>query len=99
VADAPAGVRKVPGIGTLTDRNPGVPARRIAVNVDPRESVPSRMLADDFQSAVRHLKDVGVTSDRVEAREQEDRQHVWLFLMAAMVLTLAVEGLVASRTA
>jgi hypothetical protein len=99
VADAPAGVRKQPGIATVSDGRPGAPPRRIAVNVDPRESDPARMSVDDFQSAVTRLKDAGTSEARIEAREQEDRQHLWQFLIAAMVVMLVGEGVIASRTA
>ena len=69
------------------------------MNVDPRESDPARLTADDFQSAVTRLKDAAPSEARIEAREQEDRQHMWQFLILAMVLMLVVEGMVASRTA
>jgi Aerotolerance regulator N-terminal/von Willebrand factor type A domain len=99
VADAPAGVPRQPGIATVPGGRPGVPPRRIAVNVDPRESDPARLSTDDFQSAVTRLKDAAPSEARIEAREQEDRQHMWQFLILAMVLMLVVEGMVASRTA
>ncbi len=99
VADAPAGVARRPGFATINDGKPGVPPRRIAINVDPRESDAARMMAEDFQSAVTRLKDTDATQARIEAREQEDRQHIWQFLILAMVVMLAVEGVVASRTA
>jgi len=99
VADAPAGVPRQPGIATVPGGRPGVPPRRIAVNVDPRESDPARLSADDFQSAVTRLKEAAPSEARIEAREQEDRQHMWQFLILAMVLMLVVEGMVASRTA
>ena len=57
------------------------------------------MSVDDFQSAVTRLKDAGGSDTRVEARQQEDQQHLWQYAIAAMVLLLAVEGIVASRTA
>jgi len=99
VADLPAGARNSPGLATISDGKPGAPARRIAVNVDPRESNPSRMSADEFQSAVTHLEDPDVPRAVVEARQQEDSQHLWQFLIAAMVLVLIGEGVLASRTA
>jgi hypothetical protein len=99
VADAPGGVARQPGIATVPGGRPGVPPRRIAVNVDPRESDAARLSADDFQSAVTRLKDVAPSEARIAAREQEDRQHMWQFLILAMVVMLAVEGVVASRTA
>ncbi len=48
---------------------------------------------------VTRLKDVGVTEARVEATEQEDRQHLWEYVLALVIAALAIEGLVASRTA
>ncbi len=99
VADVPAGTRTSPGIATVSDGKPGVPARRVAVNVDPRESDPSRLSVEDFQSAVTHMQEADVPPAVVAAREQEDSQHLWQFLVAAMVLTLIAEGVVASRTA
>ncbi len=71
----------------------------MAVNVDPREADPARMSLDDFQSAVTRLKDTRGSETRVEARQQEDRQHLWQYILALMVVFLGVEGIVASRTA
>ncbi len=100
VGDAPAGVKKAPGIATLREGGlAGGATRRIAVNVDARESDPSRMSVDEFRSAVTHLKDAGGSEARVEARQQEDRQHLWQYAMALMVLLLAAEGVLAARTA
>ncbi|HKB09932.1 MAG TPA: BatA domain-containing protein [Vicinamibacterales bacterium] len=99
IADAPAGVKKVPGVATVSTGGPGVAPRQIAVNVDPRESDPSRISADEFQSAVTRLKDLGNAEARVEARQQEDRQHLWQYAMALMVILLAAEGALAARTA
>ena len=99
VADAPAGVRKAPGIASVGSDKPGVPPRRIAVNVDARESDPARMSVDDFQSAVTRLQDPDVAQASIRAHEQEDNQHLWQFLLAAMVLMLVAEGVVASKTA
>jgi aerotolerance regulator-like protein/VWA domain-containing protein len=99
IADAPAGVKRTPGIATIEASTPRAAARRIAVNVDPRESDPSRMSVDEFKSAVTRLKDVAGAEARVEARQQEDRQHLWQYAVALMVVLLAAEGLLAARTA
>ena len=102
VGDAPAGVPRKPGIATLPDRPvAGAPGRtrRVAVNVDPREGDPARISSDEFQSAVTRLKDVGVSEARLEATQQEDRQHLWQFVLMAMLGMLALEAVVASRTA
>jgi Aerotolerance regulator N-terminal/von Willebrand factor type A domain len=96
VGDAPAGVRRAPGLATVDAG--GVP-RRIAVNVDPREADPARISVEDFQSAVTRLKSEGGIEARVEARQQEDSQHLWQYALAMMALLLAAEGLLAARTA
>jgi hypothetical protein len=98
VGDAPAGVKRTPGIVALNDGGVGGP-RRIAVNVDPREADQARMSADDFQSAVTRMKEAGAPAGRVEARQQEDRQHLWQYALALMAVLLAAEGLLAARTA
>jgi hypothetical protein len=97
VGDVPPGVPARPGIATLTDA--GGRVRRIAVNVDPRESDPSRISADEFQSAVTRLKEAGASRARLEARQQEEQQHLWQYAIIAMLLALAAEGFLASRTA
>ena len=96
VGDVPPGVPATPGVHAI-----GGPAgsRRVTVNVDPREADPARMSADDFQSAVLHLTAPGAGTERAEARQQEDDQHVWQYVLALMVIALAVEGVLASRTA
>jgi aerotolerance regulator-like protein/VWA domain-containing protein len=99
IADAPAGVKKAPGIATLADATRRSPARQIAVNVDPRESDPARMSVEEFQSAVTRLRDAGTAEARVEARQQEDRQHLWQYAVALMLVLLAAEGMLAARTA
>ena len=100
IGDAPAGVKRVPGIVTLNDAaRPAGGSRTIAVNVDPRETDPARLSLDDFQSAVTRLKDAGRGETRGEARQQEDQQHLWQYALAAMAVLLAAEGVLAARTA
>jgi hypothetical protein len=98
IADAPAGVRRVPGIVTQTSAANGAASRTIALNVDPRESDPARLSADEFQSAVTRLKDLNTAVTRGEAREQEDQQHLWRYALLAMTVLLAAEGVLAART-
>jgi hypothetical protein len=69
------------------------------VNVDSRESDPSRISTDEFQAAVTQLKGAGAAEIRAGVIEQESAQHLWQFLLAAMVVSLAVEGVVAARSA
>ncbi|MBI3401441.1 MAG: VWA domain-containing protein [Acidobacteria bacterium] len=100
VGEAPAGVARVPGIVSVADAaRPGASARRVAINVDPREADAARITVDEFESAVTRLKPVAGASARVEARQEEDRQHLWQYALALMVAMLVVEGFVASRTA
>ena len=98
VADAPAGVKKEPGIASIAVATQGAASRPIAVNVDPRESDPTRMSVDEFKSAVTQMKEEAGVEARVEARQQEDRQHLWQYAVAVMVMLLAAEGLLAART-
>jgi hypothetical protein len=100
VADAPSGAPRQPGVAVLKDSSrPGAAPRAVAINVDPREADPARLSIEDFQSAVTRLKDVNVSEARVEARQQEDRQHLWQYALALMALLLAAEGIVAAKTA
>ena len=99
IADAPAGVRKEPGIASIVVATQGAATRQIAVNVDPRESDPARISVDEFKSAVTQMKEAAGVEARVEARQQEDRLHLWQYAVALMVMLLAAEGLVAARTA
>ncbi|MCC7415781.1 MAG: BatA domain-containing protein [Acidobacteria bacterium] len=91
-----------PGIVELPPAagRPGAsPRRLIAVNVDARESEPARVSEADLEAAITRLKDEPAPPAAMAAPEQEDRQHLWRYLLAAMVLVLAVEGIVAARTA
>ena len=100
IGDAPAGVRRSPGIVALTGAAAAAGGTRtIAVNVDPREADPARLSVEEFESAVTRLKDAGGLETRGEAREQEDRQHLWRYALAAMALLLAAESVLAARTA
>jgi len=100
VADAPAGVAPRPGVVSLTDnRQEGAAGRPVAINVDAREGDPARLTADEFQAAVTQMKPSATAEARVESRQQEDRQHLWQYALALMVVTLMIEGGVAARTA
>src|SRR5262249_22236001 len=92
VADAPAGVKKAPGVAAIAAAAARGEPRRIVVNVDPRESDAGRLSVDDFRSAVTPLKDEAGAEGRIEARQQEDRQHLWLYALGLMAVALAVEG-------
>jgi hypothetical protein len=97
IADAPVGVTRAPGIAALPVPE-GAP-RLIAVNVDPRESDPARLSPADFQNAIARLKDEGVREAKVAIDQTEDRQQFWRYLLLLALGVLALEGVVASRTA
>src|SRR5579871_5005992 len=78
VADAPAGAPKRPGVVAVADARSGATPRTVAINVDARESDPSRLTAEEFQSAITRMKDAS-NEARGEARQQEDRQHLWQY--------------------
>lgn len=105
IANVPAGVARTPGVVTLPAGQDAASqtSLQIAVNVDPREADPARISAEEFQAAVTRLSagthDLGVSEAPIEARQEEERQHLWQYLLAAMIAVLALEGLVASRTA
>lgn len=99
VGDAPPGVARRPGVVSIADpKQSGVPPRLVAINVDARESDPARLTADEFQSAITRMKDAAANQARGEARQQEDRQHLWQYAIALMAIALVAEGLLAART-
>jgi hypothetical protein len=96
VADAPAGVPPVPGVAAA----PGGPASKlIAVNVDPAEIDPGRLTADEFKAAVTRLGGGAQAGARLEAQETEERQHIWQYVLAVMLIAMVAESLVAARIA
>jgi Aerotolerance regulator N-terminal/von Willebrand factor type A domain len=93
----PAGLAPVPGV-FATDTSGGQ-SRLVAVNVDPSESIPARLTSEEFQTAVTRLKAVATTEQRAEAREQEERQHIWQYVLILVMAVLVIESVVGMRTA
>jgi hypothetical protein len=98
VAQVPAGVPAAPGVAAMAGVSGAAPGL-VAVNVDPAESDSSRLSVAEFQTAVTRLKDLAVAEQDVEARQQEERQHLWQYVLALMIAMLIVESVVATRTA
>jgi aerotolerance regulator-like protein/VWA domain-containing protein len=98
IAQVPAGVPRVPGVAPFTPVE-GAASQLVAVNVDPAESDPSRLTADEFQTAVNRLQEGAVGDDHVEARQREEGQHLWQYVLGLMIAMLIVESAVAMRTA
>ncbi len=100
VGEAPAGVVDRPGVSILAGASAigASESRRIAVNVDPRESDPARISVEEFQAGVMRLKNADRAEGRLGTRD-EDRQHLWQYVLCLMIGLLVVEGFVARRTA
>ena len=62
------------------------------------ESEPARLSVDEFGSAIARLKEAGVAEARNAELGRESSQHFWQYALAAMMVALAVEGVVARRT-
>jgi hypothetical protein len=83
-----------PGFVSRPDR--GGAERLVAVNPDPRESEPARLAPEAFHEGLAEAADA-LPAAVVEARQQEDRQHIWRYALLAMIAMLMVESVVASR--
>ncbi len=97
VGDVPAGVPPSPGVAPLPGGS-GVP-RLVAVNVDPAETDPGRLTADEFTGAVVTMGAGAQSGVRLQAQETEERQHIWQYVLAVMLVLMAVESWVAARVA
>jgi hypothetical protein len=96
VSDVPPGVPPKPGIAYPRNDSSG---EAVAVNVDPRESDPRRLTADEFGAAITRIKEASRTERIDSARQAEGRQQLWRYLLGLMLITLVVEGIVAARAA
>lgn len=104
VSDAPAGVAATPGVARLpqTGANRAGSSgagRRVAINVDTRESDPARTSPRAFAAAMTRLNRVAAVQERTEAHQQEERQRLWQYGLMLMLVTLAGEGILGSRIA
>lgn len=102
IGDLPPGLAARPGEARLPDVSSNRPGgartdRRIVVNVDPRESDPSRLALDRFMAAMTRMHEQAAVEARNQARDQEARQRLWQYGLALMAVGLVVEGLLGSR--
>ncbi len=88
---APAGAR--PGVIDW-----GTPPRKVAVNVEARESAPARIAPDDFTASVEQTTPE-VRPGAEQAREREGAQHWWRYGVIVLLGVLLIEGVVARRPA
>jgi hypothetical protein len=89
------GVIDLPGVPGARG---GVEPRRVAVNVDPRESEDARMTADAFVAAVPRTAVAAPTAAVAVAQTRESEQSWWQYGLALMLVGLVVESLVGRRT-
>jgi hypothetical protein len=97
---AAPGVVEVPAAGGKPfDSAQGGPGemRRVAVNVDVRESNPIRTTADEFTGAITRLSAAAGSPAQMEAREREGEQRLWQIGLVVMFLALASEGFIGRR--
>lgn len=96
--DLPAGAQPAPGVYQLGANGGAAEAeRRVAVNVDIRESNPARWSVQEFTAAITRLNQVAAVRAQAAAREQEERQRLWQVGLLVMFLALAGEGLIGRR--
>ncbi|MGE3521202.1 MAG: hypothetical protein AB7J63_19845, partial [Vicinamibacterales bacterium] len=94
VGNVPEGVPSVPGIAS---RSRGGASELVAVNVDPVEIESGRLTPAEFEGAVARLTDAPEATQPLRAREEEDRQHIWQYVLAVMIAMLAAESYVAAK--
>jgi hypothetical protein len=88
VADAPEGAPRTPGVVAAS-------GRRVAINVDPRESDPTQIDEAAFRAGAGQLR-AALTPDRAaDAQAREESQRYWRYGLILMLVALAVEGFVA----
>jgi hypothetical protein len=91
----PPGLGPVPGVFTVADAAGA--DRRVAVNVDIRESNPSPISTDEFLAAVPRVARTTAADPLADARQAEDEQRLWQLGLLVMFVALASEGLVGRR--
>jgi hypothetical protein len=99
IGNVPPGVEPEPGIATLPPRTSGGTPRLVAVNVDPDESDPARLSADQFQTAVTRSAGASIAQGPAKAQEQEAGQPIWRYALMLMMGMLVMESFVGIRTA
>jgi hypothetical protein len=95
--EAPPGVSPTPGIHGLPPRTPGASERRVAINVDVRESNPVRTSPDAFLAGITRLSQSAEVKAASEAKDQEERQRLWQLGLVAMLIALTAEGVIGRR--
>lgn len=97
----PAGLSAEAGVFTVMETASAdaasAPARRVAVNVDVRESNPASVSPEAFNAAVPRVARAAVSNAAATARAAEDEQRLWQLGLLVMLVALAGEGLIGRR--
>lgn len=94
--DAPPGVEPRPGVH-LAGVAGSAGERRVAINVDVRESDPVAMSADEFTASIGRRTGPPGPSGGVDASGLEETQRLWQAALLALLVVLAGESLLARR--
>lgn len=101
VADVPAGVRSEPGVISLpvtrSETGDAARFRRAAVNVDARESDPARIASEQLVASLGHVESPSDASGARATQEHEERQRLWQYGLALMLVSLVCESALARR--
>jgi hypothetical protein len=101
VGDVPSGVVPEPGVIALPvarSENGKTPQpRRVAINVDARESDPDRMAPDRLIASLSRVTGSSGAAGTNARQEQEDRQKLWQYGLALMLVSLVCESALARR--
>lgn len=84
-----------PGKGVRGDRTE---RRVVAVNVDLRESDPARLDPQWLKHSIPRSRRPVVVEEKTDVRRIEERQRLWQFGLALMLVAVAAEAAVARRT-
>ena len=95
VADVPAGVPRMPGVVTVPDSG-----RRVAVNVDPRESDPRPLTADGFLARIGAAPAAASgAAPTTGGTTREAEQSLWWYVVLAVAVVLVGEAWLARSMA
>ncbi|MCC7034169.1 MAG: BatA domain-containing protein [Acidobacteria bacterium] len=95
----PSGLPPTPGVFTIDGTSGAAPGggRRVAVNVDTRESNPAPMSREAFLEHVPRVPRSVTADPEADARKAEGEQRLWQLGLLVMFLALAGEALVGRR--
>jgi hypothetical protein len=96
----PPGLAQVPGVFTVTGGTGAAvegSSRRVAINVDVRESNPASSSVDEFMALVPRRPRLSTATPLRDAGAMEDQQRLWQIGLLLMLVALAGEGLVGRR--